>query len=493
MPIQIQAPNGELVEFPDGTADDVMSKAMQETYGTPAPTAPTAAPAQTAQAPDPWQRSLLVPAAKNRETGEVAPALPRIITGIPDAVRGIPDAVMGLPGALMGAAKGVAEGVGDAVTAPGRAMKGELQVMGPDGNVTPEAIGEGLNFAGLAAGVAPGLRAGESIVGGRGAFRDVKVNPPTAQELKAASADGYETLRGLDAQYSSQAVSDIAAKVQRTLEQQGINEKVAPKTFANLRELQNPPEGSFASSSNLETIRRTFGEIGQDFANPSDRNAGKFARGAIDEFLSRPPDGAVLAGSEEAAAQAGRIASDARGNYAASKRSSQLDGLVTAAEDRAGATNSGQNIGNSIRQRAASILSSPKLSSGFTENELGAIRAVARGTIGQNLTRYVGNLLGGGGGLGAAVTGGLGAAPGVAAGSPMMTAAGVALPAVGAAAKTVSNVMTEKALAAVNKSTRMRSPLYEEMQRSAGREAVAPTREASFLRMLMLGSQGGNQ
>lgn len=35
MPVQIQAPNGEIVEFPDGTPDDVMANAMQATYGAP--------------------------------------------------------------------------------------------------------------------------------------------------------------------------------------------------------------------------------------------------------------------------------------------------------------------------------------------------------------------------------------------------------------------------------------------------------------------------
>jgi hypothetical protein len=33
VPIQVQAPNGDIVEFPDGTPDDVMAKAMQATYG----------------------------------------------------------------------------------------------------------------------------------------------------------------------------------------------------------------------------------------------------------------------------------------------------------------------------------------------------------------------------------------------------------------------------------------------------------------------------
>ena len=41
MTIQIQAPDGSIVEFPDGTPDDVMARAMRETFGGPdAPIAP---------------------------------------------------------------------------------------------------------------------------------------------------------------------------------------------------------------------------------------------------------------------------------------------------------------------------------------------------------------------------------------------------------------------------------------------------------------------
>lgn len=37
---QVKAPDGSIVEFPDGTPDDVMAKAMQETFGGPSATAP---------------------------------------------------------------------------------------------------------------------------------------------------------------------------------------------------------------------------------------------------------------------------------------------------------------------------------------------------------------------------------------------------------------------------------------------------------------------
>jgi hypothetical protein len=52
MPVQIQAPNGEIVEFPDGTIDDVIVKAMRETYGGPSDDLSTASADTKALASD---------------------------------------------------------------------------------------------------------------------------------------------------------------------------------------------------------------------------------------------------------------------------------------------------------------------------------------------------------------------------------------------------------------------------------------------------------
>lgn len=46
MPIEIEAPDGSIVEFPDGTTDDVISQAMQQTFGPPTGVEPSE-PVQT--------------------------------------------------------------------------------------------------------------------------------------------------------------------------------------------------------------------------------------------------------------------------------------------------------------------------------------------------------------------------------------------------------------------------------------------------------------
>ncbi|WP_322884255.1 hypothetical protein U8C35_07815 [Sinorhizobium medicae] len=81
-----------------------------------------ASPQPAGASPDQWERATVLPLAKNRQTGEIAPAVPGIITG-------------------------ALESAADAITAPYRAYTGDLQVTDDAGNITPEAIGEGMNAA----------------------------------------------------------------------------------------------------------------------------------------------------------------------------------------------------------------------------------------------------------------------------------------------------------------------------------------------------------
>lgn len=85
----------------------------------PAAPAPVAAP----QA-DTFQRSTVLPLGKDTATGEISAAVPGLLKGLYDTAA-------------------------SAVTAPGRAMSGELPVLDQNGDVTPEAIKEGLGFASI--------------------------------------------------------------------------------------------------------------------------------------------------------------------------------------------------------------------------------------------------------------------------------------------------------------------------------------------------------
>lgn len=87
-------------------------------------------PASKEEKPKGSYRGTILPYEKNLDTGETSWAVPSLLTGIFESGK-------------------------QAVTAPGRAMDGELQVMGPDGNVSPDAIAEGFNFAAWASPSSP--------------------------------------------------------------------------------------------------------------------------------------------------------------------------------------------------------------------------------------------------------------------------------------------------------------------------------------------------
>lgn len=350
----------------------------------------------------------------------------------------------------------LAKSVYSAVTLPGDVMSGETKV----DPANPEFIGRTLDLATVGTPMAP--KAAPSLVA-------PKAGLPTAEELKSAASTGYDTARGLGVDIKPEAVSGTIQTLAQNLEKDGINAKLAPKTFGIISELAAPPTGSVATIANLETARRSLGHAAQDFLNPTEKMAAGRAIKHLDDYLSNIPQADVLAGD---AAQASKILSEARANYAASKRSAQINGEIDIAEGNAAAANSGQNIGNATRQRFNSILKSDKKSSGFTDAEIAQMERVRDGTFLGNAARVGGNLLGGGGGLGAAVVGGGSA---LAAGP-----AGLAVPLAGFALKKLSNASVERQVRKLDEMTRARAPL------SQGSVSTSLTKAERFKREALL-------
>lgn len=144
MPV-VKMPDGAQVQFPD----DMPGTQIRDMIASKFPEVAQQAPQQ-----DAFQRSTILPFGKDTATGEISLAMPGLL-------------------------KGVLDSAGAAITAPGRAMKGDLPVFGPDGNVSPQAIAEGLNFAGWATPASPasGL-----------ALKPAKGLTPKPEGLQAAEA-----------------------------------------------------------------------------------------------------------------------------------------------------------------------------------------------------------------------------------------------------------------------------------------------------------------
>lgn len=459
MPITVQGPNGVTIDFPDGTDPAMIDGVMRQAVGGTAPSAPAATPQS-----QPYTGSLL-PFSRD--------ARGNVYFDSDAGLLGAIKRTFTLPHDVMTGAAPLPSSTGE--------VPGSVGPYDPRGAETMARVREAET---LLTPVNPAIRAGEAAMPGlTGMTRRPK--PPTATELKDAAAAGYDRARGMGVDIKGSAVGDLARQMRADLEQDGVFAELAPQTFSIIGKISNPPEGAVATIANLEAVRRSLGHAAKSFTNPTEQFAAARAIERLDGFLSGLPKASVVAGPAAAAREA---LTAARGNYAAAQRSNkitgELDNAITGAVERgnlaAAVANSGANVDNAIRQRMAAILKSPKEARGYTPEELAGMERVARGTVPTNVARVVGNLLGGGGGLGAVVTGGAGAMAGASTGSPMAAAAGAALPAVGLLSKQIANMLTRKSAAKVDELIRSRSPLAE----SRPSIPVSPEMRSALIRAL---------
>jgi hypothetical protein len=344
-------------------------------------------------------------------------------------------------------------------TAPGDVASGKL-----DPN-SPEAIQRAMDFTSLATPVGVAGRAGETAIPGTlRALRPGPVKVPAAEELKAAGKAGMKEARGLGVDYSADAVKSMGDDIARSLEEDGVLAELAPKTFSVLSKIREVPkldEGETALSplKSLVAFRRSLQKSSQDFTNPTEQEASTRAINALDDFIVASDPSSVVAGPATAAS---KLVGDARGDFAADFRSRRVTDALDQSELDAAAAGSGLNLDNRTRQVLNSILKSDKKSSGYSPEEIAALEGIVKGRAGTNAARYLGNKLGGGGGLTATVASGVGMGIGGALGGPWGAAAGAtALPALGASLRTLASSMTRKQARELDEFIRKRSPLYK--------------------------------
>lgn len=394
------------------------------------------------------------------------------------------------------AIRGLVGSAVSAATLPGDVYRGRVDPL------SDEAIRRSADLASLATPINPAVRAGDMAIPGmaRAGLVAGKARIPTAEELKRVGAQDINAARQSGLDVSASAVADRSRKLQQELFDAGVHPVDAPATYAKLKELESAPSDAIFTASNLQSLRSSFGATAQNF-NPNaakDQMAASRVIQSLDEFLPQLGAQDVLAGSP-ASTQA--LFERGRGNYAASQRSNDLTGTLDRArtgilersEARAQAANSGQNIDNAIRQRVEAVLEKPKEISGFNDAELGALDQVVQGGPVRNTARYLGNLFGGGGGLGQFVTSaaGAGMGAGLASGSSTAALVGAAVPvATGAISKALANQLAKRDLRLVDEMVRMRSPLYEQLMKDpALLQRPSTAGQQAVLRALLLSAQ----
>lgn len=259
--------------------------------------------------------------------------------------------------------------------------------------------------------------------------------------------------------------------------------RVAEDTHATLDALESKVQsGAPITFSDIKQTRDELLDLQANAAKSTSRTAATDLRAAtaakhgLDDIVAGTPEGDQF------------IAGNA--NVSGGKQAESLDKRLYRSELRASAANSGKNIGNTIRQNVASMLLSkdaramPPEARSMAEN-------IVYGSGPENFMRHYGNLLGGGGGLGQAITmGGSGVLGYLASGgSPTVTGiAATAGPIVGSLLKHGANEAAISHMEALSNVLRANTPLGETATRGNYLNGVMPSTaaaKAALIRALM--------
>lgn len=293
------------------------------------------------------------------------------------------------------------------------------------------------------------------------ATRLVESKTPTAAELKSAASAGYESPAVKSLEVRPQALADFATGLKSRINEMGLDETLAPKTFTILGNVEKVPAEAMMTGQNLRTLQKTLGRASMA-ADPQERLAATKALIELNKHLENLPSADVLKGNAEEFSSA---VSQANKNYSAAKTSEGLNKKMVSAQLRADSSNSGMNVANAIRQNLRQIITNEKQSRGMRPDELAAAENIVRGSRAENVVRGAGNILGGGGGLHSMVAAAAGGAAGGVAAGGVGSVIGATLPLAGYTLKAISNRMTVSKAQKLEEAIRARAPLASSMQK----------------------------
>lgn len=311
-------------------------------------------------------------------------------------------------------------------------------------------------------------------------------------ELKNSSQAAYGRVAQAPIEYHPNAIEDYSwitkHHLQNTPDPNGnvFTPEAAPGVFSTLDRFTNQIRArgpQFVTPQDFDTLRRQL----RSFDSGPDSAAGARAAQILDNYMYKPPPGAVVRMAPGALDTLRADMDAARGDWRAYKTSNTVESEIDRRALKTAKANSALNLDNNTRAGLESLVDPKYVSErlpGASWNEQQAIRGVIKGDDTTNQMRYWSNRLGGGGGAGGTVIGAGGAyglnhllgAWGV---DPVSAAviggaAGFATPKVGEALRTIANNRTVAHAEEVVDQIRRNSPLYQARKAAAGPEPVDP-------------------
>lgn len=282
-------------------------------------------------------------------------------------------------GSGMGATYGLMEGEG--ADRAGGAKTGAM--FGAAGGVAAPIIG----------GV---VQKGANALAGSRAIKRIASGAPTSDELLATGRQLYDDIDKAGVQIKPDAFSAARQKIMQHLQSQGLDQLPGPGSLtpksarvAQIAKemddtLQATPTAALPFSS-LDQLRRHAGTAAADVSNRTDARLGAETISQLDDFVQNLGVKDVTSGDIKALQT---LIPKARDVWARMSRSRLVDDAIENSEHYLSGGASG------IRNQFKRIVSSPKLSRGFSEAELKVMKRVAKGTLPEQLLYLVSGGLG---------------------------------------------------------------------------------------------------
>lgn len=477
--IEVELPDGSIAEFPDGTPDDVMSKALQQ-YAEPQPqqsanvdpwdaVGANGVPGQAQQpaaapAPDPTAMDYVTDVAKSGASGFARGVAD--LAGYPgtlaDAINGGLSKLTGLPQLPASAVSGqslrdsasyATDGATDyqAQTTPGKyastvgefapgaiAFGGVNPTSIATNAVAPALLSEGAGQLTEGTALEPYARVAGALMGGVGAnavANRLSGAPklPTGAQIKESA--GYENLKPImqEAKIDKGTFTKIINGIKAEADDFGMTTQQKGE-FNGILNDWSKRSANGGSMYDLEVMRRSLANAGQDVTKPANQALSGRLVDYLDDAVDAIPGGSQITSSGASIDQTRDALHQAREIYRTGKKADIVEKAIARAQNQATGTENG------LRVQFRKLLDDPKLSKNFSDVEKQAMQDVVKGNFSTNAMRWLGtfgvpidqgrNFLGSitGGGVGGTIGGYIGGAPGATIGS-------IALPAIGTAAK----------------------------------------------------------
>lgn len=322
----------------------------------------------------------------------------------------------------------------------------------------PSAVGtaKGLAAGGIK-GLEPIIEQGWSGLQGlfkSGAPKAGAAEAPSTQAIKDASQAAYKASEDAGVIIKPNVLQDFSANVNAKLADLSYRPALQPKIGILLDEIASDTSRGNITLKGVDGLRQVALGISRD-GNASERMMARKIVSYLDDSLSNlAPSDVIVTGTADPAEAVGAL-TKARMLWRTQAKSQVVDDLLEAATNKASRTNSGGNLQNAVRQGFSKILDQPKLRRMFDPDEITAIQQLVDGSRTQNTLRTIGRLAPSSNSMLGPILAQMGlTGGGYAAGGIPGAAAGLAVPAVGAAAKALATRSTLNEANAVSRLVR---------------------------------------